>query len=126
MFIEKHFSQRDKIFTVITNFDFDKYSTSNEWVNLYIDVSGYPVFKKKNNSVEVKLIYTSASERELKDINFTVEIFVYGKTIVTSRGKVPELCLKIARILSEKYFESIKNFQYEKVLSFPYENKAIG
>jgi len=55
-----------------------------------------------------------------------VEIFVYGKTIVTSRGKVPELCLKIARILSEKYIDLIKTYQEQKLILFHPEKIAVG
>jgi len=126
---EKEESKREKIISVISNFDFDKYSSPTEWINLLIDNSGYPIFNKKSNSVEVKLIYTSDTNRELNDIDFTLEVFVYGKTIVTTIGKAPSLCLFIAQAISACYLESIrpvyKNLRERKVKKTRRFNRGI-
>ena len=105
---EKDNSKRSKIISVISTFDFDPYNTASEWISLYIDDFDYPVFKKKKNSVEVKLVYTSDTNGELNDIDFTFELFVYGKTVITCKGKAPELCLSIAQAISSSYLESIR------------------
>jgi len=105
---EKESSKREKIISVISNFNFDNYQMASEWINLYIDGSGYPVFKKKSNSVEVKLIYTSDTAGELNDIDFTLELFVYGKTIVTTTCKAPTLCLLISQAIAAQYLEAVR------------------
>jgi hypothetical protein len=105
---EKGNSKRDKIISVISNFDFDRYRTENEWVSLFIDDYDYPIFKKKTNSVEVSLIYTSATDGILEDKNFTFELFVYGKTIITCSGKAPSLAFIISQAISSAFLEAIR------------------
>jgi hypothetical protein len=105
---EKGNSKRDKIISVISNFDFDRFRSASEWISLYIDDYDYPVFKKKINSVEVSLIYTSDTGGILKDKNFTLEVFVYGRTIITCLGKAPSLAFLIAKAISADFLEAIR------------------
>jgi hypothetical protein len=105
---EKGSFRRDKIISVISNFDFDKYRSESEWISLFIDDFDYPIFRKKTNSVEVDLIYTSATDGILEDKNFTLEIFVYDRTIVTCKGKAPSLCFLIAKAISAVFLESVR------------------
>jgi hypothetical protein len=105
---EKADSKRDKIISVISNFDFDCYRSASEWVSLYIDDFDYPQFKKKTNSVEVSLIYTSATDGILEDKFFKLEIYVYGRTIITCKGKAPGLCFLISQAISADFLEAIR------------------
>jgi hypothetical protein len=100
--------RRDKIISVISNFDFDRFRRASEWVNLFIDDSDYPVFRKKTNSVEVKLIYTSCRDGILEDIDFTLEVFVYDRTAITCKDKPPALCFLIAKAISTDFLESVR------------------
>jgi hypothetical protein len=105
---EKGNSKRDKIISTISNFDFDRFRSTSQWVSLFIDDFDYPVFRKKSNSVEVKLIYTSCRDGILEDINFTLEVFVYDRTAITCKDKPPALCFLIAKAISVDFLESVK------------------
>jgi hypothetical protein len=105
---EKGSFRRDKIISVISNFDFDRFRSPSQWVSLFIDDFDYPVFRKKSNSVEVDLIYTSCRDGILEDINFTLEVFVYDRTAITCKDKPPALCFLIAKAISADFLELVK------------------
>jgi hypothetical protein len=100
---EKEESKRDKIISLISNFDFDRFRSDSEWISLFIDDFDYPRFNKKSNSVEVSLIYTSCREGILEDQFFTLEVFVYGKTIITTTGKAPSLAFSVSKAIVDDY-----------------------
>lgn len=105
---EEGISKRGKIISVISNFNFDNFRSDTECINLYIDDSGYPVFNMKRNSVEVRLIHTFCEGWLLEDTNFTLEVFVYGKTIVSSNKKMPKLCIEVSQTIAKIYLESVR------------------
>lgn len=105
---EKGSFRRDKIISVISNFEFDRFRSTSQWVSLFIDDFDYPVFRKKSNSVEVDLIYTSCRDGILEDINFTLEVFVYDRTAITCKDKPPALCFLIAKAISTEFLELVK------------------